>query len=68
MKSSKFIIFTSLAIGSGFIVGMVLGKATRDKAESNTKVDYNSGVVTITTDIRKSLRDGASSLISDLFN
>ncbi len=68
MKSAKFITFTTLAITGGFVVGLALGKATREKINSNTTVDYDSGVVTVKSDIRESIRQGASSLISDLFN
>lgn len=68
MKSAKFITFTSVAIMGGFAVGLALGKATREQVNSNTKVDYANGVVTVRSDISKALRDGASSLISDLFN
>lgn len=51
----------------GFVVGFSIGQRTRESAETNTTIDHAGGVVTIKIDAGKSLKDGASRAIKDLF-
>lgn len=67
MKSKKFITMTSLSIATGFVVGLVIGKKTREAAPNHIKTSYDSGVVTIRADIGGTVQDGIVNSFTDLF-
>jgi uncharacterized protein involved in exopolysaccharide biosynthesis len=61
IRSGLFLGVTAL----GFAAGFALGQRTRTSTESNTEVSFSGGVVTVRSDVGRSVKQGASQLLYD---
>ena len=52
------------AIAAGFVIGLVVGRGTRDALPGATSTDFSSGVLTVRVDTRRALESGLRSLLA----
>lgn len=51
------------AIAAGFLVGLVVGRGTRDALPGATSTDFSSGVLTVRLDTRRAFEAGLARLL-----
>ena len=60
----KGLVFLGVTV-VGFLAGFAIGAKTREETESNTEISMSGGVVTVRSDLGKSIKDGAGRAIAD---
>jgi hypothetical protein len=51
------------AVGLGFLVGLTVGRGTREAIPDSTETDFSGGVLTVRVDTRRALESGLLSLL-----
>jgi hypothetical protein len=64
VKRAAFVaIIAAGAIAGGFVVGLVVGRGTRDALPGATSTDFTSGVLTVRVNTREALASGLRQLL-----
>jgi hypothetical protein len=63
-KSVTFLGLVAAGAGLGFLVGLGIGKETREAAPSNVETSYGDGVVTIKADVGQTVKQGVVNWLS----